>query len=282
MSQAMLAGKVAIVTGFTGSIGRAIATRLAEDGARVIGCGRRQEAGDSAAASLREKGLDISFIAADVGSEAAVGEMVAAAAERFGSVDIVVNNAAAVDVVRAGKETNVVALPTETFQYELLINLFAPFWFFKHAIPLMKASGGGAFVNCSTVSAHRKQPGMPAYAASKAALEALSEQVAVEYGRDNIRSNCIVIGAIRNEVNKAFHEHPRGGPMFRSAQSLDTLGLPEFIADAALFLGSDRSRFTTGSNLMVEGGADIKSGFPDATVLYREMNADPASATHTG
>lgn len=270
----MLEDKVAIVTGFTGSIGEAIAQRLAGDGARVMGCGRRPDAGEEAARALREEGFDVRFVAADLAKEEAVADVVAQTLATFGRLDVVVNNAAAVDVLRSGRETNVVGLPTETFRHELDINLFAPFWFFKYAIPVMQAADGGVFVNCSTMSAHQLQPGQPAYAASKAALEALSRQVAVEYGTDNIRSNCIVIGAIHNKVNGRLHEHPRAGPLLRSIQALDTPGMPDYVADAALFLASDRSRFTTGSNIFVEGGTTAKSAIPDTQAIYREMLAE--------
>jgi NAD(P)-dependent dehydrogenase (short-subunit alcohol dehydrogenase family) len=278
MTDQIFAGKVAIVTGATGSIGQAIVSRLAEAGARVVGCSRNAESGEAMVRAMRERGLDVRFIAADVGTEPAVQAIVAEAIETYGRLDVVINGAAAVEIIRSGQETNVVELPTETFRYELTINLFAPFWFFKYAIPHMQAVGGGAFVNCSTLAAHRLQPGMPAYASGKAALEALSQQVAVEYGPDNIRSNCLVIGSIQNAVNGRLHAHPVAGRMLRSAQALDRAGLPEFVADAAAFLASDQSRFTTGSNVMVEGGAIAKSALPDAAAVYREMQAYDAAA----
>jgi NAD(P)-dependent dehydrogenase (short-subunit alcohol dehydrogenase family) len=113
-------------------------------------------------------------------------------------------------------------------------------------------------------------PGLPSYSTSKAALEGLSRQVALDYGEGGIRSNCIVVGAIRNSRNARLHEHPEAGPALRQTQILQRPGVAEDVASMVAFLASDESGFITGEALPVDGGAQIKHLMPDLGKVFRD------------
>ena len=273
-----LKGKVAIVTGATKEMGEVVAERLAAEGMRVLGCGRDAARGEACAQRIRESGGRAKFQRVDVGHEAEVAGVVQAAVAEYGRLDIVVNLAAAVDSIRSGNEKRVTEESTEAFQRQLTINALAPFWFFKYAIPEMIRAGGGSFVNVSSLAGAKSVPGMPAYSASKAALEGLSRQVATDYAANNIRSNCIGVGAIRTSQNTHLHDHPVVGPAMRTGQIITRPGNSNDIASMVAFLASEESAFSTGEVFYVDGGSRLKTVVPDISAAYKQMSdTDTAS-----
>jgi NAD(P)-dependent dehydrogenase (short-subunit alcohol dehydrogenase family) len=267
-----LQGKVAIVTGATKDMGEATAERLAAEGVKVLCCGRDSERGEQCAARIRANGGEAQFVRVDVGVEEDVRNAISTAIARFGRLDIVVNLAAAVDEVRAGGGKRVTEETNEGFLRQININLVAPFWFFKHAIPEMQKTGGGNFVNVSSLTGKKGYKGIPAYSTSKAGLEGLSRQVAVDYGDSNIRTNCIRVGAIRVANSAPLYDHPVVGPALRQGQIVDRSGTPDDVASMVAFLASDESSFISGHVLPVDGGADIKNVTPDLGDIYRQVN----------
>ena len=177
-----LDGKVAIVTGATANTGEAISARLAREGVKVLGVGRRQDNGDRIAARVRDAGGDMTFIKGDVGVQEDVQRSVDRAMELFGRVDIVVNNAASTDITGESTYRPTAEHPDEYLDRVLKVGLWGPFWYAKAVIPLMIAQGGGAFVNISSVAAVRVHRGLVGYNISKSALESLTRSIAVEYG----------------------------------------------------------------------------------------------------
>lgn len=266
-----LNGKVALVTGATKDMGETVAERLAAEGASVLCCGRDEARGEACAARIRASGGKAAFRQVDVGVESEVEAAIAAARAEFGRLDVIVNLAAAVDAIRSGGARPVTEETNEGMQRQFLINVMGPFWFFKHAIPGMIASGGGVFVNLSSLAGAKASPGLPAYSASKAALEGLSRQVATEYAQDNIRTNCIAVGAIRTSQNTHLHDHPVVGPAMRNSQMIPRPGNSGDIAAMVAFLASDDSGFITGEVLPVEGGARVKQVSADVSAAYKEM-----------
>lgn len=264
-----LKDKVAIVTGATKDMGSAVAARLAAEGVKLLCCGRDAERGEQAAALIRADGGDARFVRTDVGIEDEVRNVIAKAVESFGRLDIVVNLAAATDLGRAGGLKRVTEDTNEGFQSQFNINLIAPFWFYKYAIPEMQKNGGGNFVNISSLSATRVSPGLGAYSISKAALDALSRQVAIDYAASNIRSNCIGVGAIRIAQSAPLHDHPEAGPALRQAQILPRAGTPDDVASMVAFLASDESSFISGDVLPLDGGALVKMVVPDIQAIYK-------------
>jgi NAD(P)-dependent dehydrogenase (short-subunit alcohol dehydrogenase family) len=263
-----LGDKVAVVTGATQTMGAAIARRLAAEGAHVVGFGRSAERGHAVAARLTADGGSAMFVEGDITNEVDVQTLVDRAVATFGRLDIVVNNAAAVELIRTGVETGVADEPAAAFEWQFKVGLYGPLRLAQLAIPHMVRGGGGAFVTISSQGGHRAFPGMTSYGPVKAAAEALSRQIAVDYGDRNIRSNCIVVGSIRVEQNEHVHDDPVLGAQLRDMQMLPAAGSPEHIASAVAFLAGDDADFITGVALPVDGGLMAKApmtktGFSD-------------------
>jgi 3-oxoacyl-[acyl-carrier protein] reductase len=264
-----LGGKVAIVTGATQAMGEAIARRLADDGASVLGVGRSEERGRAVVDRLTAAGLTADFVVADVGREVDVAGAVAAAVQRFGGVDIVVNNAAALD--GSSPEAAAHLESSETFDAILKVNLYGPFWFAKYAAPVMMERSGGLFVNISSYAASRGVAGIPAYTCSKAGLEALTRQVAAEYGEHGIRANVLVLGSIEVPRNANLHRDAEASNALRLARMTDRPGRPSDVAAAVAFLASDQAAFITGAALALDGGLLAKA--PMVKVVGWRANA---------
>lgn len=252
-----LDGQVALVTGATQAMGEAIAHRLASDGASVVGVGRSEERGRAVAERLGADGLTADFVSADVGSEPAVAAAVEFAISRFGRLDLVVNNAAALDANTS--EAPVHQEPTEVFDAVMKVNLYGPFWFAKYAVPHMIAAGGGSFVNISSYSAHRGVAGIPAYTASKAGLEALTRQIAVDYAADGIRANTLVLGSMSVPRNVALHQDEAMAAALRQGRMIARFGNPDDTAAAVGFLASPGASYITGTTLNIDGGLMAKA-----------------------
>jgi NAD(P)-dependent dehydrogenase (short-subunit alcohol dehydrogenase family) len=265
-----LQGKVALVTGATQAMGEAIALRLCRSGAIVVGVGRSHELGESVAERLCEQGHTATFVRADVSLEADVAAAVQSASERFGRLDIVVNNAAAFDA----RESAAHLESTETFDAILKVGLYAPFWFAKYAAPVMiGARNGGLFVNISSYAGSRGIKGMPAYSASKGGLEALTRQIAAEYALDGIRANALVLGSIAVPRNMALHDDEGISAAYRRARMTERVGEPNDVAAMVEFLASDDGGFITGASIDIDGGLLAKA--PVVTTM-NQMKASEA------
>jgi NAD(P)-dependent dehydrogenase (short-subunit alcohol dehydrogenase family) len=197
-----LSDKVAVVTGATQTMGAAIAARLAAEGAHVVGFGRSADRGHAVAAAISAAGGSATFVAGDITEAADVQALVDQTVACFGRLDIVVNNAAAVELIRTGAEVGVLAEPAAVFDWQFQVGLYGPLRLAQLAIAHMVQAGGGAFVTISSLGGHRAFPGMTSYGPAKAAVEALSRQIAVDHGGANIRSNCVVVGSVRVEQNE--------------------------------------------------------------------------------
>src|SRR5262245_32296406 len=210
-----LAGRVAVITGSTKGIGRTVAKVFAVEGARVVVSGRDAEAGAKVVAEIAAAGGDAIFTRADVGVETDVRGLIASADRKWGRLDILVNNAAPADFIAAGGEESVENLPTENWEYMLRTCAAGPFWGCKYAVPVMRRSGGGSIVNISSMSSKVGLSRLAAYTSAKGALNALTRQVAVEYGKDGIRANAIIIGFIPSggTASQQVMDDPVAGPV---------------------------------------------------------------------
>jgi NAD(P)-dependent dehydrogenase (short-subunit alcohol dehydrogenase family) len=247
-----LEGRVAIITGAASGIGRASAIAFAREGARVVVADRNDEAGKATVAAIAAKGLEAHFIAVDVSREADIQRMVEETVARWGGMDILFNNAG-VAVVKPLEET------TEAeWDWIMAVNVKAAFFAAKYVVPHMRRNGGGAILNNGSITSFTGQVGTPAYAASKGAIALLSKSMALDFGRDRIRVNCLCPGITDTPMLRVHVGHgAEGEARIRARLSRVPLGkilLPEDVARAALYLVCDDSAGITGILHVVDGG----------------------------
>jgi meso-butanediol dehydrogenase / (S,S)-butanediol dehydrogenase / diacetyl reductase len=254
-----LVGKVAVITGSTKGIGSSIARVFAAEGAKVVVSGRDAAAGGEVVADITSAGGVAVFQKADVSVEADVKGLMQCAEQKWGRIDVLVNNAAPSDFIARGGEMSVVDLPTENWDYMLRATITGPFWGCKYAIPVMRRSGGGSIVNISSMSSKFGLVRLAGYTSAKGAMNALTRQVAVEFGKDGIRANAIVIGFIPSGSNASQQvvDDPVTGPVVRGL-SLTRMGRPEDVAYVSLFLSTEEAEFITGAEIPVDGGCMIR------------------------
>ena len=269
-----LGEQVALVTGGTKDMGAAIALRLAQDGADVAVIGRDTVAGAQVVSRIEATGQKGLFARADVGAEADVEASVTAVTDAFGQIDIVVNNAAAVDTIRSGSEKPVVEESTATFERVLRVGVHGPFWYARAVLPGMVRRGRGCFVHISSTAAHRATKGMTAYSASKGALEALSRQIALDYGGAGVRSNVIIVGAVTVAANRTLHDDPEARERIMSNLMLPRMGTPDDIAAAVAYLCGPGSGYITGAVLPIDGGLLAKLAVRDPSQVFRESGME--------
>lgn len=250
-----LEGKVAIITGASSGIGRAAAILFASRGAALVLSGRREDALADVARQVRSADGRVVAIAGDVREEAHATELVKAAVDTFGGLDIAFNNAGA-----GGSGGSLPELDLAAWNDTLQTNLTSAFLGAKHQVPAMLARGGGALVFTSSFVGHTVGfPGMAAYAAAKAGLIGLVQTLAVEYGPHGIRANALLPGATDTPSNAA--NLPGAAPQTRTfiegLHALRRLARPEEVAEAALYLASAQASFVTGAALLVDGGVSV-------------------------
>jgi NAD(P)-dependent dehydrogenase (short-subunit alcohol dehydrogenase family) len=260
-----LKDKVAFITGATSGIGAVMARRFAEQGATVVLAARRTDKGEAIVEQIRAAGGQAAFHRMDQSSEGDVAASIDFAASKFGTVNVVVNNAGPVDLLQSGTDRLAHELPTEGFDQIVKVTLYGPFWCCKHALPHMIKAGGGSIVNISSIAAVTGLPMVPAYSAAKGGLSALTRQLAFDYGRYNIRVNSILTGLIVHEGSAGQVDTPEKYKAYR-VRHLTRLGVPDDVANAAIYLASDESEFVTGSEINVEGGVLVKSR-PDTELI---------------
>jgi 3-oxoacyl-[acyl-carrier protein] reductase len=239
-----LHGKVAIVTGSTRGIGRAIAARFAAEGALVVVHGRDQSRCDATATEI---GAAFAF-AGDIARPGVADAVVKATVARLGRLDIVVNNAG------VAIDNFVTGVTDERWADTLATNLTGPFALLRAATRVMKQSGGGSIVNVISWAGERGNVGQVAYAASKAGLHAVTLSAAKELGKFAIRVNSLS-PAVRTDMTAVVDERLQRATSSRRPLKFE--GTTDDVAEAALFLASDRSRFVTGDTLHVDGGLHL-------------------------
>ncbi|HEY1971452.1 MAG TPA: SDR family oxidoreductase [Pseudonocardia sp.] len=266
-------GKVVIVTGSTKGIGPHTARAFAAEGAKVIITGRSRGLGDQLAQEINDSGGTAAFLPADLADLDACASLVSRTVQTFGRLDVLVNNAAPVDVMAAG-DGRIVSTDMAVFDQVMRVGLYAPVCLTKHAIPHMLDVGGGAIVNMSSIAGVQAVPGMAAYSCSKGALQAFTREIAGDYGKQGIRSNCIIIGSIMTDTwGPVIHGNPIVAQAFQQfTMSKDaSLGEPADIAATAVFLASAEAKFINGVFLPVDGGATARSTFPDLSEVFADQ-----------
>jgi NAD(P)-dependent dehydrogenase (short-subunit alcohol dehydrogenase family) len=261
----LLDGKVSVVTGAGSGIGRATASRMAAEGARVVVADINLDGAKETVAAIENAGGEAVAQWVDIGKEDAVEAMARAAVETFGRLDCLHNNAANVTVVP--RDLDVVGMDVEVWDATLRVNLRGAMLGCKHALPHMLQQGGGAIVNTSSMAGQFGDLNRVAYGVSKAGIDSLTRYVATQYGKQGIRCNAIAPGVVDTPA-LAANVPPEQVEMFLRSAVTPTLGKPDDIAGVVVFLASDAARFITGQVVNVDGGMAIH------TPLYGELIAD--------
>ena len=254
MSLFSMTGQVAVITGSSKGIGRAIAERMAEQGAKVVISSRKAGPCDEVAAALNAKfgaGTAIS-VPANISSKEQLKNLVDETNRQFGRIDVLVCNAASNPYYGP-----MAGIEDEQFRKIFDNNVLANHWLISFVAPQMIARKDGAIIIVSSIGGLRGTPVIGAYGISKAADMQLARNLAHEYGPHNVRVNCIAPGLIKTDFAKALWEDPDNLKKRTATTPLRRIGEPDEIAGAAVFLASKAGSFVTGQSIVVDGGVTI-------------------------
>ena len=249
-----LDGRVAIVTGGGEGVGRGIALRLACAGATVVVANRKTTTGDAVVAEIEQRwGRKAAFIRTDVTDREAVTDLVRQTHERFGSVDILVNNA-----YGGGATDRLERLEDEDFDAATRINVMAAWWAMRQAFPYMKAQQWGRIINITSLNGVNAHLYTAPYNVAKEGLRTLTRTAAREWARFGICANAICPAAISTAFQQYAEASPDNAAAVAGANPMGRIGDPETdIGGVAVFLAGEDARYTTGNTIFVDGGAHI-------------------------
>ena len=248
-------GKVALVTGSTTGIGEACAHAYARAGAAVMVTGRNEERGNSVVSALQSQGADAAFLACDVREEGIGDKLVSETVNRFGSLDVLVNNAG---VLSAG---DVVETTEEQWREIVDVNITSLFFISKSAVVQMRKQGGGAIVNLASEWGLNGEPGYLAYCTSKGAVVQMTRCMSLDHAQENIRVNAVCPGEVLTQmVDEMLKEAGSTPAELASGVPMRRLATPAEVANVVLFLTSDLASYVTGATYTVDGGNDATGG----------------------
>ena len=247
-----LTGKVAVVTGSSRGIGRAIAERLAEHGAKVVVSSRKAEACEPVAAGIRARGGEAIVVPCHIARKEALAELVERTVAHWGGIDVLVCNAAVNPYLGPAAGAS-----DEVYERVMGANVRSNFWLCNMVLPGMAERGGGSVIIISSIGGLRGSAQLGLYAISKAADMQLARNICVEWGPRNIRANAIAPGLVRTDFARALWEDPVLYRKRTKDTPLQRIGEPDEIAGAAVFLASAAGSFVTGQTLVIDGGTTI-------------------------
>jgi len=267
LTASRLSNRVALVTGSSSGIGRAAALLLSSEGAKVAVVDLNEEGGKETVKMISEMGGNSFFIKADVSKDTDAKQMIEKVVEKFGRLDVLINNAG----IFLENDT-ATDLSVESWSKIIDVNLRGVFLGCKYAIPQMMKQNAGSIVNTASVAGFFPARNLSAYSASKAGVIALTKAMAADYGLHNIRVNCVCPGEIVTAMDTVLAERWGARPEYfkfrddveRNRYPLKRFGKPEDVARAMLFLASDESSWITGAALVVDGGS---TSFNNASLL---------------
>ena len=258
--------KVAVVTGSTSGIGIGIARLFAAEGAKVVICGRREAKGQAVVERIQSEGGEASYHFMDMTVLESIDKLFADTSEKYGKIDILVNNAANVGL----KDGRVDELTLEMWDAILQSDLRGTFYATKQVIPyLQKNENGGSIINIGSMASCAGDLGSTAYACAKAGVNILTQYTALQYGKQNIRCNCVRPGLIVTPENEA--RVPQAlKDIFTSNIMVNRYGCPEDIGHMCVYLASDESSYVTGQIINVDGGLN---SHVTTVAQFRELNS---------
>ncbi len=249
MSLFDLTGKVAVITGASRGIGRSIAERMAEHGAKVVISSRKLDACEEVARGIRSRGGEAIATACHIGRKEELRALVDTTVERWGAIDVLVCNAAVNPYFGPS-----VDMPDEAYDRVMNSNVRSNFWLCNMIAPAMADRGDGAIIIVSSVGGFQGSDRLGVYCISKAADIQLARNLAVEWGARGVRANCIAPGLIKTDFAKALWDNPEILRKTVEHTPMRRIGEPDEIAGAAIFLSSAAGRYMTGQTLVIDGG----------------------------
>jgi NAD(P)-dependent dehydrogenase (short-subunit alcohol dehydrogenase family) len=244
-----MTASVVLITGALTGIGRATALAFANEGARIVVSGRRDDAGEALATELRALGSEVEFVRADVRRENDVRDLVDKTVARFGRLDVAVNNAGT-----EGKLGPVTEQTADDYAATFDTNVLGVLLSMKHELRVMQAQGSGSIVNLSSTMGHRGAAGASLYTASKHAVEGLTKSAALEAAAFGVRVNAVAPGPIETAMLGRFTGNADRKAGVVAGVPLKRAGRPEEIADAIVFAASGKASFISGQIIAVNGG----------------------------
>ena len=245
----MLKDKVALITGGSSGIGRAVALAWAREGAKVVVSDVDRGGGEETVEQVRTAGGEAIFIAADVGKPEECEALVRGAVEKFGRLDIACNNAGI-----GGPQAPTADYPLDGWAQVIGINLSGVFYGMKYQLPAMLKNGGGAIINMASILGAVGFAGAPAYAAAKHGVVGLTHTAALEYSAHGVRINAVGPGFIHTPMISALEDNKAVNDMLVAAHPIGRLGRAEEVAELVLWLSSEKASFVTGAYYPVDGG----------------------------
>lgn len=245
----MLKDKVALITGGSSGIGRAVALAWAREGAKVVVSDVDRGGGEETVGQVRTAGGEAIFIAADVGKPEECEALVRGAVEQFGRLDIACNNAGI-----GGPQAPTADYPLDGWAQVIGINLSGVFYGMKYQLPAMLKNDGGAIINMASILGAVGFAGAPAYAAAKHGVVGLTQTAALEYSAQGVRINAVGPGFIHTPMISALEDNKAVNDMLVAAHPIGRLGRAEEVAELVLWLSSEKASFVTGAYYPVDGG----------------------------
>jgi len=249
MSLFDLSGKVALVTGSSKGIGRAIALRMAEHGAKIVVSSRKAERCEEVASTIRAAGGDALVKTCNIASKEELQALVDATYAHYGRLDTLVCNAAVNPYYGPS-----IDMPDDAFDRVMNCNVRSNFWLCNMVLPRMAAGGGGSIIIVSSIAGLQGNEMLGAYGISKAADMQLARNLALEWGPKGIRANCIAPGLVRTDFARAIWAEPKNYERAVQQSPLRRIGEPDDIAGAAVFLAAASGNFMTGQTIVIDGG----------------------------
>ncbi len=247
-----LGGKVALITGGNAGIGEAVAKRFAREGALVVITGRRQDELDRVATDIRTAQGIVLAVAGSVTDESHARAVVEQVLRHFNRIDILINNAGVGAFGQRIHETD-----DETWSRVLDVNVTGVFRMTRAVVPTMLTQGKGSIVNISSIASLVGIPLLPAYAASKGALDALTRSIAIDYAKDGIRCNVVNPGLVATPMAAPLMSNPEQLDPILSHYPIRRPGQPEEVASMVLYLASDEAAWVTGGTFPIDGGMTV-------------------------